>query len=39
MHWAVGSKNFKNEAPAEHRLGTANLKVFAWNAMFVFQCA
>lgn len=31
MHWVVGSKNCKNEVPAEHRLGTANLQVFAWN--------
>jgi len=31
MHWVVGSKNFKNEAPAEHRFGTVNLQVFAWK--------
>ena len=33
MHWVVGSKN----APAEHRLGTANLQVFAWKCNVCFS--
>ena len=36
MHWVVGSKNFKNEAPAEHRFEIANLEVFAWKRNVCF---